>query len=54
MVTTHEVDHDRLTQTGHTVVVLERGKEYPPAGYPRSPACWDPSSHMPDSRWITR
>lgn len=38
----------RLAETGRSVVLLERGKPYPPGGFPRTPAdmarnFWDPS-----------
>ncbi|MEU6546375.1 GMC oxidoreductase [Streptomyces sp. NPDC046859] len=41
----------RLAEAGQSVVVLERGKPYPPGGFPRSPAdmarnFWDPSNGL--------
>lgn len=41
----------RLAEAGRSVVVLERGKPYPPGGFPRSPAdtarnFWDPSNGL--------
>jgi cholesterol oxidase len=41
----------RLAEAGRTVVVLERGKPYPPGSFPRSPAglgrnFWDPSAGL--------
>lgn len=41
----------RLAETGRSVVLLERGKPYPPGGFPRTPAdmarnFWDPSSGL--------
>ena len=41
----------RLADGGHSVVVLERGKAYPPGSFPRSPhemgqAFWDPSAGL--------
>ncbi|GAA1270077.1 hypothetical protein GCM10009665_68070 [Kitasatospora nipponensis] len=41
----------RLAEGGRSVVVLERGKPYPPGGFPRSPAgtarnFWDPSQGL--------
>ncbi|MGP3968204.1 GMC oxidoreductase [Streptomyces sp. 6N223] len=41
----------RLAEGGRSVVVLERGKAYPPGGFPRTPAAmarnfWDPSEGM--------
>jgi cholesterol oxidase len=41
----------RLAQAGRSVLVLERGRSYPPGSFPRSPRgltknLWDPSSHL--------
>ncbi|MGW2631151.1 GMC oxidoreductase [Streptomyces chattanoogensis] len=41
----------RLAEAGRSVVLLERGKPYPPGGFPRGPAdmarnFWDPSSGL--------
>jgi cholesterol oxidase len=41
----------RLAQAGRSVVVLERGKPYPPGSFPRTPAAvsrsfWDPSAGL--------
>src|SRR5262245_65461628 len=41
----------RLAEAGHSVVVLERGKAYPPGSFARSPLqmsrnFWDPSKGM--------
>lgn len=41
----------RLAEAGHSVVVLERGKSYPPGSFPRTPSemgrnFWDPSAGL--------
>ena len=41
----------RLAEAGHRVLVLERGKAYPPGSFPRSPLAmrdnmWDPSEGL--------
>ena len=47
----------RMAEAGRWVVVLERGRPYPPGGFPRSPAelrtnFWEPPAGLygPDSR----